>query len=232
MKVAIMQPYIFPYLGYFQLVNLVDKFVFFDDVSFIKGGWINRNNLLIENKSSLFSIPCVNISSNKKIDEVPIDNSKNWKEKLLKKIEHAYKKAPEYDIVFPIIKRVINSKFEFISDLAKRSIKEIATYLEIKTKLIESSKAYNNHSMKGEKRIIDICKKEKAQEYINPEMGLSLYSKENFEKEGLSINFIKFKPTKYQQFSGDFTSYLSIIDILMFNSKKKAKEMLNDFYLL
>jgi len=232
MKIAIMQPYIFPYLGYFQLINLVDKFVFLDDVSFIKRGWINRNTLLINNNPFLFSIPCVKVSSNKKINEIKIDNNQNWKDEFLKRIKHAYRTAPEYNNILPMIKKVINSDITLISDLTKKSIEEVLAYLEIQTEIIHSSSKYENFHIKGEDRIIDICKKENAEWYINPEGGLNLYSKEKFKKESLRINFLKSKQIKYAQFKDDFVPYLSIIDVLMFNPKQKVKEMLQGFDLI
>ena len=84
MKLAIMQPYIFPYLGYFQLLNSVDHFVFYDDVNFIKGGWVNRNQLLINNQNKFFTVPLKKIISFTPINEVEIHKKlyPNWRSKF------------------------------------------------------------------------------------------------------------------------------------------------------
>lgn len=231
-KVAIMQPYFLPYIGYFQLINTVDTFILYDDVNFINKGWINRNNILVGNKANLFTIPLKNTSQNKLINEIEILNDGKWQKKLLKTIEQSYKKASEFDIFFPILTDIINFQENNISHYIYNSINIISNYLDINTSIIKSSSIYNNVQLKAEERIIDICKKEKANIYINPIGGIELYKKENFEKENIQMHFIKTKPIEYQQFSHSFVPYLSIIDLLMFNDKLKITQFFNEFELI
>ncbi|MDR6194877.1 WbqC family protein [Siphonobacter sp. SORGH_AS_0500] len=101
MTLAIMQPYLFPYIGYFQLLNAVDKFVIYDDVAFINRGWINRNSILNNGKAQLFTVPLKEASQNKLIHEISIDTDQKWRDKLLKTIQQNYKKAPHFAAVFP-----------------------------------------------------------------------------------------------------------------------------------
>lgn len=232
MKIAVMQPYLFPYIGYWQLMKEVDKFIIFDDVNYIQKGWINRNNILVNNQLFLFTIPIVEASQNKMINELKVVSDYKWKTKLLKTLELAYKKAPHFDVIFPIIEQIITNPHVFIKDYILHSFHLINDYLSIETAIVESSTIYNNHHLKASKRIIDICLKEKASTYINPLGGTDLYDKEEFEKNNLNLYFIKNNFIAYQQFNNDFIPYLSIIDILMFNDKDNLNYILSQYQLI
>lgn len=234
MKLAIMQPYFFPYIGYFQLINAVDKFVVYDDVNFIKGGWINRNNVLINKKTFLFTVPLENSSSFIQIDQTRLHSKfyQIWKIKFLRSLEQSYKKAPYYDDVFFLIEKILNTESNFISHLAIESIKGVCSYLDIKTQIIDTSKQYNNKYLSGQDRIISICQFEHANQYINPIGGIDLYSKDDFKNNAIILNFIKTKPIVYKQFDNEFFSWLSIIDVLMFNSKNEVMRILNEYDLV
>ncbi|MCF6185623.1 MAG: WbqC family protein [Bacteroidales bacterium] len=234
MKIAIMQPYLFPYIGYFQLINAVDKFIFYDDVNFIKQGWINRNNILVVGNKYVFSLPIEQISSFKKINETKINLNiyKKSKQKLLKTIQQSYKKAPFYEDVMILIENVLNFESKYISDFAKQSIIGVCTFLEIKTEIIKSSEIYNNDNLKSVNRVIDICKKEVATHYLNPIGGIELYNKQKFKEQNLELNFLKSKEVIYKQFNNLFIPNLSIIDVMMFNSKDEIKQMLLEYELV
>lgn len=232
MKIAIMQPYFLPYIGYFQLLNVVDKFVIYDDVNFIKKGWINRNNILVNKTSFLFTIPIVNASQNKKINELILIENTEWKDKLMRTFELNYKKAPNYLNVYPLLRQLIYFNGYKLSDFILNSIIVIKNYLDINTEIIESSSIYDNKHLKGQERIKDICLNEFANEYINPIGGKDIYSREFFLKEGISLKFIELIPFEYKQFEHEFIPYLSIIDVLMFNSKENIQLYLNKFKIL
>jgi len=233
MKIAIMQPYFFPYIGYFQLVNVVDKFVFYDDVNFIKQGWIARNRLFLDNEVKFFSIPLKDLSSFRKINETCIDQVKfnKWKEKFYKSLYQNYHKAPFFDNIFPIVQQVLENKKEYISDIAKDSIVKICSLLKIKTSFVQSSSIYNNNELKGEQRVIDICVQEKANEYFNLSGGKSLYDKNSFRLKNISLNFIENKEDNYTRFNQPFQINLSIIDLLMFTDLSQPNQILNNFKL-
>lgn len=232
MKVAIMQPYFFPYIGYFQLINAVDTFVVYDDVNFIKKGWINRNSILVNKQSFLFNIPLSSASQNNKICEIKISEDVNWKSNFLKTIQFSYKKAPFFDVVFPILNKIIHYEEEKLSNFILFSLEEICKYLLINTKFIISSEIHKDNSLKGQDKIIEICKKLKCESYINPIGGLELYNVDVFVANDLSLNFIKSNAIVYTQFKDDFIPWLSIIDVLMFNSVEQINEMLGDYELL
>lgn len=231
-KIAIMQPYFLPYIGYFQLINVVDEFIIYDDVNFINKGWINRNNILVNNKASLFTIPLKEASQNKLINEIEIIQDGKWQNKLVKTIEQSYKKAPNFVDFFPIISEIINYSENNISKYIYNSLINICKYLEINTLILQSSAIFENENLKAQTRIIDICKQKQASQYINPIGGVELYQKNDFETENIKLNFLKTYPIQYQQFNNDFTPYLSIIDLIMFNEKSKINSLLNEFELV
>jgi hypothetical protein len=232
MRLAIMQPYIFPYLGYFQLISAVDKFVIYDDVNYINRGWINRNNILLNSKSFLFGIPLIDASQNKLINEIEIVKDEAWKIKLLKTFDQAYRRAPYFNGIFDLIVNVINSRSLNISDMAFLSIKVVVEYIGIDTEFVNTSNIYDNRNLRGQKRILDICEREKSEHYINPIGGLEIYSKELFEKSNIKLSFLRSMQKSYKQFNAEFVPNLSIIDLLMFNSKESLKEMLEEFELI
>lgn len=229
MKLAIMQPYIFPYIGYFQLINAADRFVILDDVNYINKGWINRNNILVNGKANMFTIPLKDASQNKLINEITVSDDAKWQAKFLRTIELNYKKAPCYDNVYPVIAEILNSGIHKIADLNYYSITRINEYLGIHTMIVSTSSVYQNAGLKGQDRIIDICIKEKATDYINPIGGVELYSKEAFGKNNLNIQFIKTGTIVYEQFKHEFIPWLSIIDVMMFNSPEVIKDILNQY---
>lgn len=235
MKLAIMQPYLFPYIGYFQLVASVDKFVVYDDVNFIKGGWINRNNLLINKSSNLFTLPLEKPSPFSLIKNTNINTNlfANWRSKFLKSIEQSYKKSPHYNEVFSLVSTVLEIEgAHSISELNVNGIKKICEYLQIETEILDTSSIYGNNDLKAQNRVLDICDRENATQYINVIGGVELYSKEVFKANGIDLNFIKSEPINYEQFGNEFAPWLSIIDVLMFNSVEETQEILNKFELV
>ncbi|MCE7064435.1 WbqC family protein [Dyadobacter sp. CY326] len=232
MTIAIMQPYIFPYIGYFQLINAVDKFIIYDDVNFINKGWINRNNLLVSGQAHLFTIPLKDASQNKLINEVQLLKGEPWQKKFLKTLQQSYQKAPYYQKVFVLIEEIVNLDVETIYELTFEALVRTCNYMEIKTEIVASSSIYQNTHLKGPDRILDICKQKGADHYINPIGGMELYDKGKFEKEGIKLNFIKSVSSPYNQFKNAFVPWLSIIDILMFNDPEAIREQLKAYELI
>lgn len=212
-----MQPYFLPYIGYFQLIASVDKFIILDDVNYIKKGWINRNRILLNGQAHNFSIPLLQASQNKYICEMEIKKDERNQEKLLKTFRQAYSRAPYYQEVYPLIEEVIKFPTNKLSIYLLNSIKKINLYLGLTTEIINSSKIYKNTNLKGQERIIDICLKEKAETYLNAEGGHHLYDEEKFKESNINLKFIKPSLIPYKQMQDEFIPSLSILDILMFN---------------
>jgi WbqC-like protein family len=232
MKLAIMQPYVFPYIGYFQLINAVDLFVFYNDVNFIKKGWINRNRILVNGKDLLFTIPCEDISQHKLICDTKIGFNNKERSRLLTTIQQGYKKAPFFNETFEIVEKVLSGSYTYIDEMAMAGVKEVCRYLNIRTKFKESHGQYDNRELVHADRIIDICRQENAGQYINAEGGTELYSKDQFDSSGIKLSFLKPGLVQYRQFDNEFVPSLSIIDVLMFNSKDDVKQMLHSFELV
>lgn len=229
MRIAVMQPYFFPYIGYFQMINAVNKFVFYDDVNFIKNGWINRNRILVNNEPKYITIQLKGASSFTPINETEFTDNRK---KLLKTIQQAYAKAPCFNEVFPVIEDVLSTDCKTISDVAIASIKRCSEYLDIITTFEISSHNYaNSKGLDKADRLKNICHLNKATDYINAIGGKGLYSKDDFIKSNIKLSFIQSKRIDYQQSKETFYPWLSIIDVLMFNNKLVVKEMLNEFTL-
>lgn len=229
MIVGIMQPYFFPYIGYFQLINAVDQFIIYDDVNYIKQGWINRNRILLDGRVHYLTLNLRGASSYKKINEIQIEINPN---KLLKTIYQAYNKAPYFSDVFTLIEKIINHEEVNLAKFVINSLNEVTKYLEIETKLEISSILSIEKELKAEDRIIAICKYFSATDYYNAIGGRKIYSKEKFEKNGLNLKFIKTLNVIYKQFNHEFVPSLSTIDMMFFNSRQKIKEYLLEYELI
>lgn len=228
MIIAIKQPYFLPYLGYFQTIKYVDSYVFYDDVNYYRGGFINRNKILVNNSSTYITIPLNKASKNKLINEIQVINdSKEYKD-ILKTLYMSYKKAPYFDNVYPILENILNSNSMYISELNHLSIIEVAKYLNFNTKFYVSSESFSESKGIGrEIRLIDICKKLKADTYLSELGGKGIYITENFKSEGIDFKFIIHVLSEYKQFKSDFVPNLSIIDVLMFNSVEAVNQMID-----
>lgn len=232
MKLGIMQPYFLPYIGYWQLLNAVDKYVIYDDVNYINRGWINRNRILINGKPAYFNIPMRKASQNKLINEIEINHDKKIFSRLLRTIELSYKKAPYYSSVYPLIRELFECEQPYLSGFIANSITQICSYLNIHTELYMSSLIEKNHTLKGQDKILDICTRMKASEYYNAIGGRKLYDCDEFQKKGISLKFLKTNSFSYTQFGNEFQDNLSILDIMMFNSVNDIKKMLEEYILI
>ena len=233
MKLAIMQPYFFPYIGYFQLINAVDEFVIYDNIEYTKKGWINRNRILVNGNDSYITLPLKKDSDYLDIrDRRLADTWSVEKNKVLNRISRAYGKAPHFNVVYPIIENSVLFEDDNLFNFIRNSLFLVCAYLEISTSFLISSAISIDHELKSEKKILEICKNRKADMYFNPIGGVHLYSKEIFKNESIELHFLKTNDFSYQQFNNDFVPFLSIIDVMMFNSKEEIKKYLNSFYTL
>ena len=192
----------------------------------------NRNRILVNGNDSMFTIPLKNASQNKLINEIDVNWDNNWKSKFLKTIEQSYRKAPFYAMVLPIIEKIIETNDGQFVKIIEQNLRLICEYLDLKTEIISSSSIYQNVDKKSQERIVDICLQENVNHYINPIGGLELYDKADFANQNITMNFIKSSPVEYKQFKNDFVPWLSIIDVLMFNSKEEINKFLDNYELV
>jgi len=222
MKIAIMQPYFLPYLPYFQLMNAVDTFVIYDDVQFIKNGWINRNRILVNNDPHTFTIPLRKSSTFDKINQKELIEDRHDIRKIIKTIEENYSKKIYFNQF--LIKSLFRSQNTLI-DLIINSFKIISDHSGITTKLILSSELSKNNDLKGQDKVINICKNLGCTDYINSVGGQTLYDKKTFKKNGIVLHFLK-------NCAKDKNINLSILHNLLSFSKEELKELLKDFILI
>ena len=224
--VAIHQPEYLPWLGFFKKMMNAELFVFLDDVQFRKKGWQNRNRIRINDGTTLLSIP-VHTHSYPKINEVTIDNEKNWSIRHKKSILYNYARAPYFDEIKDFVESIFEKKFQYLLDLNTEIIKFIMNELEIKSKIVFSSEL--EISKKGSDRVIDICKAVGADHYITgtfwAESNLRV---EEFKKSNIDVEFQKFQHPIYKQIHGEFIPEMSIIDLLFNEGRKEAKKILQN----
>ena len=226
MTLAIMQPYLFPYIGYWQLVYSADTFVIMEDLHYIKQGYINRNSILVNGKAQRITLELMHASQNKLMTEIEIGNNR---EQLLKTVERAYKHAPYFNDVFPLIRTVLEFPEKNLAKFTSNSIVKISNFLGLDTKFVHSCDFERDHRLRAQDMVLDICKKFNATNYINTIGGQKLYSSEVFKDHGINLNFIEPEIIEYRQFKNEFVPKLSIIDVMMFNSREEIDEMLKKF---
>lgn len=252
MKLGIMQPYFFPYIGYFQLIASVDKFMLYEHVSFRKKSWITRNYILPSKCAPMIiSVPIRDKSSEKEIRDILIENESQWRSRLLKTILHAYKKAAFFDETFTLLERIMEKPQDYLYQFNAESLIGICKHLGINTEItyqhdnyrlieedliskfenISANDCKDKPDRKSE-RIIKICQTECAAIYHNPPGGHDMYNKEIFQKFGIDLKFVMPVLSDYNQFNRHFTPNLSVIDVLMHCGKEQTFAMLNNYSLL
>ncbi|MEY1230454.1 WbqC family protein [Proteus terrae] len=227
MILAVMQPYLFPYIGYYQLAYHSNMFIFYDDVNYIKKGYINRNNIVTKNGLLLFTLPINNASQNKMINELYfIENTK----KILSTIKMSYSKSKYFDDIYPIIEKTFNNKNRNVANIASNSIIEIFQYLGVNLNYDFSSRINYNRENSAQEKIYELCKINNADKYVNAYGGMALYDKDEFKKRNIELGFINSIPTPYTQVnSNEFIKNASMIDILMNCSKDEIINQLNNY---
>lgn len=229
MKLGIMQPYFMPYIGYWQLMAAVDTYVVYDDVNYIKGGWVARNNILLNGQKHMFTITLNGASPNKLFNEITI---KDDFKKFFRLIESAYRKAPYYAEVSALLNKIYNYGDKSLGAFMMNSFQVVLDYLEIDTKLILSSTIEKDNSLRGKDKVKHICHLLGADTYYNAIGGQELYDKNDFRADGIDLQFVQTNLTPYAQLGNEFVPGLSMIDVLMFNTPTEVKQLLTNYKLI
>jgi len=233
MTLAIMQPYLFPYIGYFQLMHAADKMLLLDDVAWINKGWINRNRILVQGQPQYLSFPVAGASQNKTIRELELLTPTTWKNTLEKTLLMAYKKAPQFERFFPVLQTMLHAEITHLSTYIFHSLQVLCQYMQLPVQLIASTGAYPHEALKGQDRILDLCRQEQAVVYINPPGGAGLYDAERFRQQGVQLSFLQPLLTPYaQRGSANFVPALSIIDVLMHCDAAEVQHQLKQYQLV
>lgn len=224
-----MQPYFFPYIGYWQLIHAVDHFVVYDDVNYINAGWINRNFILNQHDKQLITMQLNGASQNLLINEITVGDRRN---KLLKTIQQAYSKAPFFDSVFPIIKKILEQQEQNLGGFLNYGLQLVCEYLGLRPHWHLSSELNKDNALRGQDKIIAICNELGATHYINNFGGEELYNRDVFSSQGMQLSFIKPTTKPYRQYGHEFVPNLSIIDVLMFNDVSQCQLLLEGYALV
>jgi WbqC-like protein family len=229
MKVAIMQPYFFPYIGYFQLFGAVDLFVIYDNIKYTKKGWINRNRMLQSGKDVMFSLPLRSDPDSLDVRERTL--AADFKrDKLLNQLRGAYGRAPQFNEVFPMIERAVHHQDMNLFAYLHHALICACQHLGLTTPLRVSSSITIDHGLKGQDKVIALSKAVGATTYVNAIGGQELYDRDVFRRHGLDLQFIGSKPFEYRQFGDPFVAWLSIIDVLMFNPNDTVRAVVSNHY--
>lgn len=229
MKLAIMQPYFLPYIGYFQLLASVDQFIVYDNIKYTKKGWINRNRVLLNGTDAMFSLPLKKGSDS--LDVVERELAADFdRAKLLNQLRGAYGGAPHFDRTYPVLERIVRHEDANLFRYIHHSIVRLCEHLGIKTEIRISSEIAIDHGLKSQDKVLALCKALGADTYINPIGGVELYAKGDFRVQGIDLQFIKALPYEYAQFGAPFVPWLSIVDVLMFNPLNMVRACIDENY--
>jgi hypothetical protein len=232
MKLAVMQPYFFPYIGYFQLMAAVDRFVILDDVSYINRGWINRNRLPSDDGPVWLTLPVSGASQNRQIRDLEIAPDDGWKASMMRKVALTYAKAPYADTVLPQFERWVSQAQGNLSAFLCRCLSEVAEYAGIAAQIVPTSAIYSKGDLKGAERIMDICAQERASVYVNLPGGRELYDPRVFDEAGVKLLFLDTElralPLEHR---GPDGPTLSILDVMMQNPRDAIRSAVHGFRL-
>lgn len=224
-----MQPYFLPYIGYFQLLATVDKFIVYDNIKYTKKGWINRNRMLLNGADAMFSLPLKKGSDS--LDVVERELTADFdRTKLLNQFKGAYSRAPHFELTYPVLEQIVRDEDANLFRYIHNSIVRLSEHLGIKTEIRISSEIDIDHELKGQDKVLALCKAAGADTYINTIGGVELYAKDDFRIQGIDLQFIKVRPFEYAQFGAPFVPWLSIVDVLMFNPLDTVCACINENY--
>ena len=231
MRLAIMQPYFFPYIGYFQLIAAVDLFIVYDNIKYTKKGWINRNRMLQNGKDVMFSLPLKSDSDYLDVCERELAEDFN-RDKLLNQFKSAYRPAPYFAQTFRLVEQIVRYEDRNLFRFLHHSIVRTCEHLGIATEIRISSSIAIDHDLKNQDKVLALCQAAGASTYVNAIGGMELYSRETFLEKGIELKFIQSKPFEYSQFGNEFVPWLSIVDVMMFNSRERIKACVSTNYAL
>jgi hypothetical protein len=231
-SLAVMQPYFLPYIGYFQLIHCVDEFVLYDDVQYMKGGWVNRNRILENGRPSFITLPVEKGSlsdtiADKKLSRLTWERTKR---KLIKRLYSCYGTAPNQAVILPLVEEILDFEEDDLAAFLENSLKIVCSYIGITTPMLRSSRLPESHGhLRGGDRLLNICMERRAAIYVNAIGGQDLYSKGEFFANGIRLKFLRPEPSPYPQHTAEHVPLLSILDVMMFRSRDAIQGMLNEY---
>ena len=230
MILAANQPYYLPYIGYWQLIRTADIFLIGDDYQYKTRSWISRNRILLQGKPAWFGIEIGKASSSRLCTELHMAPV-NWKKKQ-DILYNAYHKAPYYREGIRLMEEIRDCDKTILSEFLLHSIRTVCRYLQISTPIARTSDLEGNRAYRREERIYDMCHRLGADTYINPIGGMEIYDFAGFREQGIALKFLRADEIVYKQFDDQFVPNLSILDLVMFNSREEVITMLDRYKLI
>ncbi len=224
-----MQPYFLPYIGYFHLISAVDLFIVYDNIKYTKKGWINRNRMLRNGTGAVFSLPLKRASDALDVRDRELAGDFD-RAKLLNQFREAYRKAPSFGQAFPILEQVVLHPEANLFQYLLFSITTLIRHFGLGAEIRVSSTVEIDHHLKGQDKVLALCEAVGAKQYVNAAGGVDLYSRQDFEARGCALSFIRSAPLEYPQFGAPFVPWLSIIDVMMFNSIEQTRDLISNGY--
>ena len=229
MRIAIMQPYFLPYIGYFQLMAAADVFIVYDNIQYTKKGWVNRNRMLVNGTDSVFTLALKKDSDFLDVKDRCLSEAFD-RVKFLNKFYGAYRRAPYFSQVFPLVEEIVKCEHQSLFEYIYSAIEKVKSHMGLECELRVSSTVDIDHSLTSQDKVIAMCQKLGATTYINPQGGVSLYDSSSFNSHNIALKFLRSRLVSYTQFTGEFVPWLSIIDVLMFNSGDEVKRIIATEY--
>jgi len=229
MRLALMQPYFLPYLGYWQLLVAADRFVIYDNVNYIKGGWINRNRVLISGAPGFITVPLQQATPHKLILETTVAAGPHWQDKMCKTLENCYRRAPYFAESFPLLEKIIRYDESNLAAYLTHQLTAVASHLDLPAKISLASDTHPRGKASGQARVLEICAREGAHRYLNSAGGVDLYDAEVFRSHGIELQFLNTRVAPYPQRTTPFTPYLSIVDALMEVGRDGTQRLLREY---
>ena len=229
MNVAVMQPYFLPYIGYFQLIGAVDQFILCDSLQYSRGGWINRNRMLMNGRARMFTLPLRKASGFSEISGRMIADGFD-RDKLLHLFRVAYHRAPFFPGTDALLESILRNPEQNLFRFVHASIAAVCSHLGIATHLRMLSDIPIGHGLKRLERLFAVCDAVGADAYVNAIGGMSYFSQEAFAERGIRLSFLKPEPVAYEQSGGAFVPWLSIVDLLMFKGPEEVRELVSTGY--
>lgn len=234
MRIAIQQPYFFPYLNYFCLIQQAEHFIFFDNVQYVRHAWYERNRILkpCSGGWQWFMAPLQKHSHTENLINVLINNDIDWQNKIFAQLNHYKRKAPHYYDTMQVIAQIFQRQYAGVIELNVSAIESICAYLGIFTRMERLSQmdlVYNTANAPDE-WALNICKGMKGvDQYVNLPGGVNFFDRSKYERAGIDLKFPALRNIHYPQNRNCFEPDLSILDVMMFNSPHEIRQMLTQF---
>ena len=232
MKISVMQPYFFPYLGYFSLIQDSDVFVVLDNVQYVRRGWMNRNRVIGKNQSPVyFHLSTIKAPQKTMTRQIKIDHNREWKKTLLDKLDYYEKSAPYFEETKAMVERLISFETDSLCDMNIHILEELCKFLGITTKFVLASDLEIDESkiIETDDWGLEITKTFGASDYINLWGGRHIYSVNKYNNSNITLKFIENELVYYNQHNEMFIKSLSIIDVLMYNDRAETMDLINKY---